>query len=66
MESGFGDHLGVRANRGDLKAKSANVGTTKEFPPNALVMNKYGIPMYKGSHIVKNEQIEAIGFDGEF
>ena len=32
-ESGFGDHLGVRANRGDLKAKSANVVTTTSPPP---------------------------------
>ena len=32
-ENVFGDHLGVHANRGDLKAKSANVGTTKKFPP---------------------------------
>ena len=29
-------------------------------------MNKYVIPMYKGSHIPNNEWIEAIGFDGEF
>ena len=29
-------------------------------------MNKYGIPMYKGSQITHNERIEAIGFAGEF
>ena len=29
-------------------------------------MKKYGIPNYRGSHISNNEQIEAIGFDGEF
>ena len=28
-------------------------------------MNKYGIPLYRGSHIANNEQIEDIGFDGE-
>ena len=27
-------------------------------------MNKYGIPMYKGSQITHNERIEAIGFAG--
>ena len=29
-------------------------------------MNKYGIPMYRGSHISNNGRIEAIEFDGEF
>ena len=29
-------------------------------------MNKYGITMYRGSHIAHNERIEAIGFDGKF
>ena len=30
------------------------------------MLNKYGIPMYRGSHVSNNEQIEAIGLDGEF
>ena len=38
----------------------------KEVPLNALVMNKYGIPVYRGIHIANNELIEATGFDGGF
>ena len=33
-------------------------------PPHDLTLIKYGISMYRGSHIAPHEKIEAIGFDG--
>ena len=49
---------------GDLKAKSANIRASKKSPPHDLRLKKYGISMYRGSHIGHNERIKAIGFDG--
>ena len=49
---------------GDLKLKSANISASKKSPPRVLMLRKYGIPMYIGSHIAPQEQIEAIRFDG--
>ena len=66
LGSGFGDHLGVSAIGETLKRKQPTVGNHTPPPPQALTLSKYGIPMFIGIHIVHNERIEAIGFDGEF
>ena len=37
---------------------------SKNPPLHALTLIEYGIPKYRGIHIVHNKQIKDIGFDG--
>ena len=53
----------MRAIGGTLKLNQPTLGH-QNISPHSLKLRRYGIPMYRGSHIAHNERIEAIGFDG--
>ena len=63
LGSGFGDHLCVRAIVDTLKQNQPILGHQK-IPPHDLMLSKYGIPMYIGSHIDPHKWIDYIGFNG--
>ena len=51
---------------GETLKKNQTTLVQPKNPPHALTLSKYGIIVYRGSHVSNNERIEVNGFDGEF